>query len=145
MTEYREAKGRSLKSERSGRASDHIAIHGHEDSKPGNPAYMVGHHYDNGGIQEHEIYGHDELMDHLHEATSSIKPFEYEDEEKMANSVIDDILALMYSAPEIHQASDGSYWRTRKKAELWDAINRELAELEPVVQEMMRAEPVRKE
>jgi len=63
----------------------------------------------------------------------------------MANSVIDDILAVLYSAPEIHQAADGSYWRSREEAQFWDWLNREIAELEPQVRHMLRTEPDRKE
>jgi len=47
--------------------------------------------------------------------------------------------------PEMFEASDGTMWRTAGQALLWDLIERKIAELEPVVKEMMRIGPEPKE
>lgn len=72
-----------MKAERSRRELHHVEIHGHEDSSPDEPKYIVIHFYDKGS-REHEIDGHDALMEHLHSAThpDTLMAYEYEDEEK---------------------------------------------------------------
>jgi len=77
---YRQAKGRSLKDERQQRSLDHVRIHAYQSDDSEEPSYLVEHHHDDGSIREHHFDGHEDMIDHVEQAThpDNIKPYEDE-------------------------------------------------------------------